>query len=142
MKIEKNEPKEYFERNVTLLIIIFLSGIGLDWLAIHLLLQINPWGTLIMIPGLVLTLQGLWLLVNPFAIVYEDRFEIKQSFFYNKEFYFLDAKDAKINSSLSLVYNDGEMEAIPLFGIRGTHKRLFYQKLLEKIQSSVKNRNF
>lgn len=142
MKIEKDEPKEYFERNIPLLTLIFLSGIGMDWLAVHLLIQVNPWGTLIAIPGLVLTLQGLWLLVNPFAIVYEDRFEVKHSFFYNKQFYFLDTKDAKINSNLNLVYNDGEMEAIPMFGIRASHKSLFHQKLLEKINFSIKNRDF
>ena len=137
MKNEKDEPKEYFERNILLVI-----SVGLDWLTVKLLIEVNPWGMFAGIPGLILTLQSLWLIVNPYAIVYEDRFEIKQSLFYNKEFYFLDSKDATINSSLRLVYNDDDQEKIPLFGIRGTHKPLFFKKLQEKIENSVKNRNF
>lgn len=142
MKNEKDEPKEYFERNILLVIIITALSLGLDYMAVHLLMNVNPWGTALAIPGLVLTLQALWLIVNPYAIVYADRFEVKQSLFYNKLFYFLDAKDAKLNSNLKLIYNDDEQEKIPLLGIRGAHKSLFLKKLKENIEFSLKNRNF
>jgi len=144
VKNEKEEPKEYFERNILVVIIIVAISIALDWLTIHLFLDVNPWGTLVGVPAIILSLQALWLVVNPYAIVYEDRFEIKQSLFYNKHFYFLDAKAVKSNGNLSLlmIYNDNEPEKLSLFGIRPSHKEAFRQKLQGKIDFSLKNRSF
>lgn len=144
MKNDENEPKEYFERNILLVVLFIGVGLFLDWLSVHLLMNINPWGTLTAVPGLVLTLQGLWLLVNPYAIIYDDRFEIKQNFIYNKEFYYLDAKrlDAKKAKELKMVYNDDETEALPLFGMRASYKEKFRIALSEKIAKSVVTRDF
>jgi hypothetical protein len=140
----EEEPKEYFERNIFLVVIVAVSGFFLDWLSITLLLDVNPWGTATAIPGLMLTLQGIWLIVNPFAIVYQDRFEIKQSLLYNKEFYYLDAKsiDDKKTQSVQLIYNDGDLENLHLLGMRAAHKQLFNDRLKEKIAESVKHRDF
>lgn len=144
MKNIKEEPKEYFERNITLVICILLSSLVLDVISFNLLIDVNPWGSATAIPGLILTFQALWLLVNPYAIVYEDRFEIKQSLIYNREFYFLDAKDIELKSmqKIHLVYNDGDLEKIPLFGMRGSHKGVFKDRLVEKIKLSLNNRDF
>ncbi len=144
MKNIEEEPKEYFERNIFLVVIVAVSGFFLDWLSITLLLDVNPWGTATAIPGLMLTLQGIWLIVNPFAIVYQDRFEIKQSLLYNKEFYYLDAKsiDDKKTQSVQLIYNDGDLENLHLLGMRAAHKPLFKDRLKEKIAESVKHRDF
>lgn len=144
MKNEKDEPKEYFERNMLVVIAITTISIFLDWLTIQLFLDVNPWGTLVGVPAIIISLQTLWLFVNPYAIVYEDRFEIKQSLFYNKHFYFLDAKAVNPNGNLSLlmIYNDNEPEKLPLFGIRPSHKEAFQRKLQEKIDFSLKNRTF
>ncbi len=144
MKIKEEEPKEYFERNILLVLIVAVSGFFLDWLSITLLLDVNPWGTATAIPGLMLTLQGIWLIVNPFAIIYQDRFEIKQSLFYNKEFYYLDAKSMadKKTHSVQLIYNDGDLENLHLLGMRAAHKQLFKERLKEKIAESVKHRDF
>ena len=140
MKNEKDEHKEYFERNIFLVIIVAAVALFLDWLTIHLLVNVNPWGTATAVPGIVLTLQALWLVVNPYAIVYDDRFEIKQSLFYNQHFYYLDAKaviSKKNSKSLMLVYNDDEQQALPMFGIRSSHKDLLQKKLQEKINISL-----
>jgi hypothetical protein len=144
VKIKEEEPKEYFERNILLVLIVAVSGFFLDWLSITLLLDVNPWGTATAIPGLMLTLQGIWLIVNPFAIIYQDRFEIKQSLFYNKEFYYLDAKSMadKKTHSVQLIYNDGDLENLHLLGMRAAHKQLFKERLKEKIAESVKHRDF
>ena len=144
MKNKEEEPKEYFERNVILVVSVVLSSLVLDIVSVKLLLDVNPWGSATAIPGLVLSFQALWLLVNPYAIVYENRFEVKQSLIYNKEFYFLDAKALESNSmqKIHLVYNDGDLEKITLFGMRGAHKRLFKERLAEKINASVENRDF
>ncbi len=144
MKNEEDEPKEYFERSILLVITLTAAGLFLDWLSIHLLIEVNPWGTAFAVPGMVLTLQALWLIVNPYAIVYQDRFEIKQSLFYNREFYYLDAKavEKKSSAKLNMVYNDDEIEKLPLLGMRESNKELFKNKLAEKIGESVKGRSF
>lgn len=144
MKNIEDEPKEYIERNIAIVVIVLSLGLLLDWACIHLLTETNPWGTLVGIPGLVLTLQGLWLLVNPYAVIYDNRFEIKQSLIYNREFFYLDAKaiELKHNKNLVLTYNDGDLQNLPLFGIRGSHKPLFLEKLSHKISESVKGRDF
>ncbi len=141
MKNKDEEPKEYFERSVLLVATVAISGVLLDWFSIKMLLDVNPWGSATAIPGLILTLQALTLIVNPYAIVYEDRFEIKQSLVYNREFYFLDFKGFD-ETSKKLVYNDGDLEKLPLLGMRASHKKLFKAKLAEKINESLKNRDF
>lgn len=144
MKNKEEEPKEYFERNIALVIIITAAALAIDWWSIKMLLDVNPWGTATAIPGLMLTLQALWLIVNPYAVVYENRFEIKQSLLYNKEFYYLDAKsiDQKKPNSIQLVYNDEDKVKLPLMGMRASHKQKFSEALNDKIVESLKNRNF
>ena len=144
MKNKEEETKEYFERNILLVVIVAVSGFFLDWLSVTLLLDVNPWGTATAIPGLMLSFQGIWLIVNPFAIVYKDRFEIKQSLLYNKQFYYLDAKsiDDKKAHSVQIIYNDGDIENLPLLGMRASHKQLFKDRLKEKIGESIKHRDF
>ena len=144
MKNKDEEPKEYFERNILLVIIVTAVAVGLDWLAIQMLIDVNPWGSAVGIPSLTLTLQALWLIVHPYAVVYDDRFEIKQTLLYNKEFYYLDAKaiDGKSAIYLNLVYNDGDVDRLPLLGMRPSHKQKFREKLSEKISESVKHRDF
>lgn len=144
MKNKDEEPKEYFERSILLVVTITISGLLIDWFSIQMLLDVNPWGSATAIPGLILTLQALWLIVNPYAVVYEDRFEIKQSLLYNKEFYYLDAKSINSKSSMSfqLVYNDGDLDKLPLLGMRASHKEKFKARLTEKINESLKNRSF
>ena len=144
MKNQEEEPKEYFERNIPLVIIVAVSGVLLDWISVSLLIDVSPWGTATAVPGLILTLQGLWLIVNPYAIVYKDRFEIKQTLMYNKEFYYLDAKaiDVKKTHSIQLIYNDGDLERLPLIGMRASHKQKFKDRLTEKLNESVKHRDF
>jgi hypothetical protein len=141
VKNKDEEPKEYFERSILLVATVAISGVLLDWFSIKMLLDVNPWGSATAIPGLILTLQALTLIVNPYAIVYEDRFEIKQSLLYNREFYFLDFTGFD-EKSKKLVYNDGDTENLPLLGMRASHKKLFKAKLAEKINESLKNRHF
>lgn len=144
MKNKEEEPKEYFERNILLVIIITATALLIDWFSIKMLLDVNPWGTATAIPGLMLTLQALWFIVNPYAVVYNNRFEIKQSLLYNKEFYYLDARaiEMKKSNSLHLIYNDGDIEKLPLLGMRASHKQNFKDKLNEKIVESLEKRDF
>lgn len=144
MKNNDEEPKEYFERSILLVIIVTITALALDWLSIKMLIEVNPWGSIVAIPGLILTIQAIWLIVNPYAVVYEDRFEIKQNMIYNKQFYFLDTKALGKGSTISvqLIYNDGDSDRLPLLGMRASHKQNFKDRLIEKIAESVKGRDF
>lgn len=144
MKNEDNEPKEYFERNILFVGTIAAIGLGLDYLAYYVLRQANPWGALIAVPGIAISLQSLWLSIHPYAIVFEDRFIIKRSLFYNKQFVYLDAKAIeKTNASyFTMIYNDNDKVRLSIVGLRRKHKELFYKKLQEKIGESVSNRSF
>lgn len=143
MKNEKDEAKEYFERNILLVIAVTSVGLFLDWLTVDLFTNVSPWASATAVPGVVITLQALWLIVNPYVIVYEDRFEIKQNLLHNKQFYYLDIKAviSKNNSkSLFIEYNDGEIESLKLFGIRALHREALYKKLQEKLAISLQKR--
>ena len=144
MKNNETEPKEYFERNIPLVTTLIISGLLIDWYSVKMILDVNPWGTATAIPGLIITLQALWLIVNPYAVIYDDRFEIKQSLLYNKEFYYLDAKSVQQNNSksITLIYNDGDSENVSLKGMRNTHKQKFKETLAQKINKSLKTRTF
>lgn len=139
--MKKEEPKEYYERNVLLVAIVLIVGLFLDYLSVSLLIDVNPWGAATAIPGLILTLQGLWLLVNPYAIVYNDRFEIKQSLIHSKIIYYLDLKDIDALKH-QVVYNDEDRETLRLTGIRASHKNSFFNKIKEHVEISLKNRHF
>ena len=128
-------------RSILLVATVAIAGVLLDWFSISMLLDVNPWGTATAIPGLFLTFQGITLIVNPYAIIYEDRFTINQSLIYNREFYYLDAKDFD-SSSNNLIYNDGDLQKLPLLGMRASHKKLFKKRLAEKINESLTNRDF
>lgn len=146
MKKEQNwdEPREYFERNPLLLALVVAVAAICIWQSISLLAEVNPWGTAVAVPGIFFAFQALWLITNPYAIVYEDRFEIKHSFFYSKEVYFLDLKGITDLTGLSfmVIYNDDEKEKLPLSGIRNSHKLSFQNRLREKISKSLENRTF
>jgi hypothetical protein len=144
VKNNEEEPKEYFERHILFVVSITTIGLFINWLSFQFLIEVNPWGSLTAVPGFIILLQAILLIVNPYAIVYEDRFEIKQSLLYNKEFYYLDIKaiDQTKNNSITLIYNDGDTETIPLLGMRASHKQNFKNKLAEKIAESIKHRDF
>jgi hypothetical protein len=143
-KEDLDEPREYFERNVWLLLILVGASAALMWESVMMLRDVNPWGTLVAVPGVIFTFQAIWLITNPYAIVYEDRFEIKNSFFYGKVVFFLDLKGIKAmnKNHLTLVYNDGDTERVILFGIRGSHRQALRTLLEKRISTSLEHRLF
>lgn len=93
------------------------------------------------IPALLLSFQLLWLALQPFATVYEDRLEITQSFIHKKQVYFTDLQKIKVKKSNFIVqYNDDDQEKLSLFGIRGSHISNLHKLLDEKIQLGLKKR--
>jgi len=143
-KEDLDEPKVYFERNIPLVATFVGLSALLVWLSIEMLKAVNPWGTLVAVPGIIFAFQSIWFITNPYVIVYDDRFEIKHSFFYGKTIFFLDLKEIKAikGSRLKVVYNDGDPDQFLLDGIRGSHKAGLQKALEEKLEKSMKERLF
>lgn len=141
MKSDKKEevPLVNIERNpLFLLASVLLTGI-IVFYAYSLLKAVNPWGFMVMIPAAVLAFQSLWWLLNPFAEIYPDRIEIKQSLFHDKIRYFVDLKE--INGTkkqvLYITYNDEESEALNLFGIKSSHITLLKSEMEKYVSESI-----
>ncbi|MBL7932972.1 MAG: hypothetical protein JNL60_13775 [Bacteroidia bacterium] len=144
MKSDKKEdlPLVNIERNpLFLLVSSLLTGV-IVFYAYSLLKAVNPWGFMVMVPAAVLAFQTLWWLLNPFAEIYHDRIEIKQSLFQDKVRYFVDLK--KINStkkqSLYITYNDDEQEELNLFGIKSSHLPLMKSEMEKFVLESMNAR--
>ena len=91
------------------------------------------------VPTLILVFQTLWILLNPFAVIYEDKFELKKTMFSNKQWYFIDIKNVSEITSygFDIEYNDGDIERINTFGIRPSHKKEFRDAVYHYVCKSL-----
>lgn len=149
MNSSKNEdiPSVNIERNPLVLLIsaaitalfIYLTYSSIFSKEAH---EVNPMGFFLFVPTVVISYQTLWLLLNPYAIIYENKMEMKRTLFSNKEWQFVDLmKVSELQgNSLKIVYNDNEVEKISLFGIKPSHKSLMRQELDKHIAKSLQVR--
>lgn len=136
MKNEKLDETPIFnaERSILFLLGFSVVTVVTDYLAWTLLVAINPWGFIAGIPGLLLSFQLLWLFLQPFAIVYENRVEITQSFIHRKQVYFTDVQKLVLKNNQVLVqYNDDEVDKLAMFGIRQSH----LPKLVDQLHKQI-----
>lgn len=94
---------------------------------------------MMMIPAAILFFQCLWWIVNPFAMIFENRLEIKYSMFSGREIYFTDIKKITENKrgKLFVVYTDDEAEPLNLFGIRTSHLSLLKSEMEKQIAANL-----
>ena len=87
----------------------------------------NPLGFVLGVPCILLAFQTLWMLLNPYSIIYEDKFEVKRSGLSNKMWHFIDIKKvSEINGKgFVITYNDDDEELISTWGIRPSDKQKF-----------------
>jgi hypothetical protein len=126
-KAKDDIPLQYFERNI--IVLLFFIGITALFgiLTYSYYVAFNPFMFICGIPTVILLFQTLWILLNPFAIIYEDKFEMKKTMFSNKQWYFIDIKSvSEVNTKgFKIIYNDDDEEIISTFGIRASHKKGF-----------------
>lgn len=129
-------PLINIERNLILLFVCILMCAGISYYAYTLFRDFSPLGFIAMIPGTILFFQSLWWIVNPFALVFKDRLEIKYSMFNGREIYFTDIKKIAENKQgkVFIVYTDDEVEPLNLFGIRASHINLLKSEIEKQIQ--------
>ena len=96
------------DRNPLILLLSIAISAVLGYFTYTFILDLNPWGFILMVPAVFLSFQTIWLLLTPFAMVFEDKLEIKRSLFRNKMFFFVDLKKvgAIKNNNLFISYND------------------------------------
>jgi hypothetical protein len=141
--IEKEEiPRLNIERNPLFLVTAVLISSILGFLGYYLLKIYNPLGFIVLVPASVLSFQSLWWLLHPFALVFDDKIEIKQSLLHHKYRYFVDVK--KISESktgkIYITYNDDEMELLNLFGIKTSHIQLLKTEMERSVSESMGRR--
>jgi hypothetical protein len=142
----KNQPYEtpvlQIERNPYLMLGVSAFSALLCWLAWELLMDMNPWGFILMAPAVFAAFHSLWFLLSPFASVFADRIEIRQSLFHHQQRYFGDIKkvNGQSNGKLYLVYNDDEIEPIGLFGIRKSQEAGLKTLFSEQVEKSAAGR--
>lgn len=133
------EPLVNIERSPLFVLIALVISTLLVYFTYLLFVQVNPWAFLMMVPASVAAFQSVWFLLHPFALVFDDHVEYKQSLFTNKVSYFTDVK--KVNKSkkagLYITYTDDEQESLPLFGIRAAHVDV----LMAEIEKRIISRN-
>lgn len=145
MKYNEEEPKIYFERNLLIVIAVLLLGLFFDAITFYLFSITNPFFLVAIVPAILVNIQAIWLILNPYIIVYDDRFIIKSHILSNREFYFLDFKSSLISEKplrLTLVYNDNDQINLSLIGIKRNHLELLKNKITTQIKESLKNRSF
>ena len=124
---EEDIPLQYFERSVgVVLLFVGITGL-LAFLTYSFYKALNPLMFICGIPTIILFFQTIWILLNPFAVIYKDKFEMKKSMFSNKLWYFIDIKQVKeVNSGgFKILYNDDDVEQNSTFGVRVSQKKAF-----------------
>jgi len=125
-KEKDQDPLLQIERSPIILVIFIALSAFIDYATYVLLKNVNPWGFMVMIPAAIVSFQSLWFLLNPFAIIFQDKIEIRQSLFHRKDHYFMDIKKITQNKNgrLYFTFKDDEVELIKLFGIKPSHIQL------------------
>jgi hypothetical protein len=105
--------------------------------------EMHGWALMLIPPALYADFQALLMILNPFALIYKDKFEIKKHLLNEKTWYFNDIKKVgEIHKSgFSITYNDDEIENIKLNGIRQSHINAFREALHKKVFLSLENRD-
>ena len=132
-------PLMNIDRDPKLLAISVLLSALIVYTGYRLLVNMNGWGFILMIPGTILSFQSIWLLMNPFALIYADKIEIKQSLMRHKYRYFVDLKKISRDNKgkVIITYNDDEVEALNLFGVKTSQVDQFVSEISKSVQANM-----
>lgn len=138
----EERPLLIIERNPVFLYGFIGISILITYIGCELLKDVDPLGFIVLVPAAILVFQSLWLILNPFAHVYEDKIEIKQSLVHHKFRYFVDIKKVAParRGSLYIIYNDDEVELLNLYGIRHSQMARLQSEMEKQVSASIKTR--
>lgn len=141
----RNKEKEEvalvnIDRNPLILLISTAISSILGYLSYTFVLYHNPWGFILFVPAAFLSFQTIWLILTPFAMIFENKLEIKRSIFSNKMLFFVDIKKIEpiTKNKLIITYTDDEVTKMSLFGIKSSQSETLRSEL-EKHVAKVLN---
>lgn len=146
-KEEIEIPERYFERNPLLLAGCILLATGLIGTVIYLFaykdIYSHGWALILTPPAIIFGFQTLIMILNPYALLYKDKMEIKKHLFSNKVWYFNDIERVSEvnNGSFNIIYNDGEEERLSLGGIKPSHLKELRDELHKHVYLSLEQRD-
>lgn len=139
-------PEIYFERNpliLTIWIIVTTLLVGTCfYLFVYQDFYLHGYALVLAPPALFTLFQTLLLILNPYALFYKDRMELKKNMFSNKEWYFIDVKKVSETNGNTFVitYNDDEQEKFKLTGIKPSHIKSLRDAFQQKVTESIASR--
>lgn len=143
-KKEKDEISIFnIDRNPLFIIVSIMLSIVLDYLSYTWILNLIPWGFVMLIPAAFFSFHTIWLILTPYALFYEDKLEIKRNLFSNNMLFFVDVKKVGeiTKNNLTITYNDGELSVIKLSGIKTNQKTTLKSELEKHVAFSISKRN-
>jgi hypothetical protein len=146
---EIETPECYFERHPLIVLISVLLTTGLISLTLYLFYYKDirspghGWALVLSPIAIVSLFQSLLFILNPFALLYKDKMEIKRNMFSNKIWYFNDIERVSEvnNRSFNITYNDGEVERLELRGIKPSHLKGLRDELHKHVYMSLERRD-
>jgi hypothetical protein len=149
--MKKQDQEEVVLLNIERNPLVLLFSVGLTIFFVFLtyslifareVQEVQPLGFFLLVPTLLVFFQSLWYLLNPFAVIFEERVEIKQSFFHNKFWYFVDIKQVGElrEGTFLIVYNDDEVEKMNLFGIKSSHRNVLREAFKKQMLLHIHKR--
>ncbi len=147
MREEIEIAENYYERHPLVLLTWIALALGTTGASLFLFMyrdfEMHGWALMLIPPALYSGFQALVMILNPFALIYNDKFEIKKHLLSNKLWYFNDIKKVGElkNNSFSIFYNDDEEEVIRLSGIKKAHVGTFRDALHKKVFLSLEKRD-
>ncbi len=142
-KEEEEKAMEYFERDWLILTLHVIGTIVLCYLCYHYIMAVSPLGFVIGVPAAIVSFQTLWILLNPYALIYENRIEVKKSMYRSKIWYLIDIKKVgELNKkSFRITYNDDDEEVIKIMGIRNSQLQKFRDAFNHHVCKSLVERD-
>lgn len=142
-KENPQQPIASIDRNPFLVFGMIILTVVSCWWSYELFRAVSGWAFLVAMPAAVLSFHTLWMMLNPFALIYENKAELRPTWFHNRDRYFNDLTkiEERKNGSFVITYTDGEQERLGLFGIKHAHRSLLKASFLDRIAATSAARN-
>jgi hypothetical protein len=147
IKDEIETPECYFERHPMIVAGSVILSTGLIGAVLYLFMYkdfyAHGWALVLTPPATISGFQTLLFILNPYALVYKDKFELKKHLFSGKIWYFNDIERVSevSNGSFDIIYNDGDVEKMKLGGIKPSHLQKLRDELHKHVYLSLDQRD-
>ena len=89
-KTKEDIPVHYFERNWLFTLVFLTITAFFGYMVYKSYVEVSPMTIIYGVPLLIFFFLTLWMMLNPYCIIFEDKFEMKRSILSNRDWYFID----------------------------------------------------